>query len=190
MRCIIGQGNPEAKYTGTRHNIGFFVLDMFAQTQNAQWQHKPRFKANCTEMTLHGEKVLLVKPTTYYNETGESARAVKDFYKLENSDILVIHDELALPFGTLRTRQDGSDAGNNGIKSLNAHLGTDYARLRIGIMNDKRSVMGDVDFVLGTFSTDERAVLGDIAKTALEIIDNFIAGTLAHHTVKTTLNAE
>lgn len=189
MKVILAQGNPESKYNGTRHNVGFFIIDQLADTHNVQWQPKSKFKADCAEITVGGEKVLLVKPTTYYNATGESARAVKDFYKLDNSDLLVIHDELALPFGTLRTRQDGSDAGNNGIKSLNAHIGTEYARLRIGVYNEKRSRTGDVDFVLGKFSADEKQALDAIAKSALLIIGDFITGNLAHHTVK-VLDAE
>lgn len=190
MKIVIAQGNPESKYAGTRHNVGFLVLDKLANKNGAQWQTKTKFKADCSEITIDGEKVLLVKPTTYYNLTGESARAVKDFYKLFNSDILVVHDELALPFGTLRTRFDGSDAGNNGIKSISAHIGPDYARLRIGIANDKRSVMDDADFVLGSFSADERAALDTITSSALDIIDTFIRGSLTHQTVKTGSNAE
>lgn len=190
MKLIFAQGNPESKYNGTRHNVGFFVIDALADAHNAQWQPKSKFKADCAEVTIDSEKVLLVKPTTYYNVTGESARALKDFYKIENNDILVIHDELALPFGTLRTRGDGSDAGNNGIKSLNAHIGTDYARLRIGVYNDKRSQTGDVDFVLGKFTNEEQAALPDITNAAHAIINSFIAETLEHHTIKTLSDAE
>lgn len=189
MKLIFAQGNPETKYAGTRHNIGFFVLDTFVATHNAQWQPKAKFKADCAEITVSGHKVLLVKPTTYYNSTGESARAIKDFYKLDNSDILVVHDELALPFGRLRTRRDGSDAGNNGIKSLNAHIGADYARLRIGVHSDIRTRTGDVDFVLGAFTAAERKSLSDVTTAALTIIDDFINDTLTHHTIK-VLDAE
>lgn len=184
MKLILAQGNPESKYADTRHNVGFLIIDTFADIHEANWQPKSKFKADCAEVTINGEKVLLARPTTYYNATGESARAIKDFYKLENSDILVVHDELALPFGTLRTRQDGSDAGNNGIKSLNAHIGTDYARLRVGVFNDKRSLTGDIDFVLGKFTVDEKVSLDDITKAALVIMNDFINDRLEHHTIK------
>ncbi|MEO5950274.1 MAG: aminoacyl-tRNA hydrolase [Candidatus Saccharimonadales bacterium] len=190
MKIIIAQGNPESQYNGTRHNVGFFLLDTYAAKHDAQWQTKTKFKSEYTELMIKGEKILLFKPTTFYNSTGEAASAIKAFYKIENDQILVIHDELALPFGTLRTRQDGSDAGNNGIKSINAHIGTDYARLRVGIANDKRSLVGDADFVLGKFTADEEVALTDITKSAHGIINLFVTGTLTHHTVKALPEAD
>src|SRR5690606_14619185 len=114
---------------GTRHNIGYMAGNTFAKEQKVTFAEKPKFRAYIAEATIENEKVLLVKPTTFYNNVGESARALIDFYKLTPSeDFLVIHDDLALPFGTIRVRKKGSDAGNNGIKSLNAHTGSDYAR--------------------------------------------------------------
>ncbi|MEP6710637.1 MAG: aminoacyl-tRNA hydrolase, partial [Candidatus Saccharibacteria bacterium] len=134
MKLIFAQGNPGDQYNTTRHNVGFAILDALAKKFEASFTSKPKFFADIAELNIEGEKILLVKPATFYNETGKSARALVDFYKLAPAtDVLVVHDDLALPFGTLRTREKGSDAGNNGIKSLNAHLGPDYARLRIGI---------------------------------------------------------
>lgn len=179
MKIIFAQGNPEAKYTDTRHNVGFAVLDQYAQQQSAQFSDKPKFFAQVAELVVAGEKVLLTKPTTYYNETGRSARTLVDFYKADPAtDLLVVHDDLALPFGTLRVRQQGSDAGNNGIKSLNAHLGTNYHRLRIGVSNDSREHIVDVDFVLSRFSREESdALAATIIPAACDIIDTFVAGT-------------
>lgn len=178
MKVIFAQGNPGSRYEHTRHNAGFSALDFYARQQNLTFQNKAKFHADIAEITAGDEKVLLVKPTTFYNETGQSARALADFYKLRGSDILVLHDELSLPFGTLRTREKGSDAGNNGIKSLNAHLGEDYARLRIGTWNDIADKAGSFDFVLSNFSADESAKLqSDIFPKIVEIIDDFIAGT-------------
>lgn len=157
MKLIVGLGNPETKYDGTRHNTGFFVLDSFAAKTGAKWQHKDKFKAFVAE--LPDQTVLLVKPTTYYNLVGESVRALADFYRIPPEDILVIHDELALPFGTLRTREKGSDAGNNGIKSLNAHLGHTTKRLRVGIHNELAAFMDASDFVLGKFTPKEKQQL-------------------------------
>ena len=176
MKLIFAQGNPDSQYATTRHNVGFLVVDSFASKYNASFAKKSKFFAEIAEVTIDSEKVLLVKPTTYYNETGKSTRALVDFYKLApESDILVVHDDLALPFGTLRTREKGSDAGNNGIKSLNAHLGPDYARLRIGIYNDLRDRIPDADFVLSKFTKDETGMLRNtvIPKT-LELIEAFI----------------
>lgn len=177
MKIVFAQGNPDPDYTTTRHNVGFLLLDSFASKHDVSFLAKPKFFATIAELTVEGEKVLLVKPTTYYNETGQSARALVDFYKLDPAtDILVVHDDLALPFGTLRTREKGSDAGNNGIKSLNAHLGPDYARLRIGIYNDRRDLIPDADFVLSKFTKNEAGTLKDaVVPKALDVINDFIA---------------
>ena len=177
MKVIFAQGNPGRQYTATRHNVGFIILDALAD--GAHFAPKPKFFAEMAETQIAGEKTLLVKPQTFYNETGRSARAILDFYKLDPSDLLVIHDDLALPFGSLRIREKGSDAGNNGIKSLNAHLGPDYMRLRVGIYNDLRDRMHDADFVLGNLSSTEQAFL---IKTIIpkidELVESFCRGNL------------
>jgi PTH1 family peptidyl-tRNA hydrolase len=180
MKLIFAQGNPGKDYSTTRHNVGFIALDTLASKQGATLTSKPKFHADIAELTIAGEKVLFVKPTTFYNETGQSARSLVDFYKLDTtSDVLVIHDDLALPFGKIRIREKGSDAGNNGIKSLNAHLGPDYNRIRIGIENELRSRMGDINFVLGHFSKDEAAALDEtIIPKTIELIELFCAGKL------------
>ncbi|MGB4767787.1 MAG: aminoacyl-tRNA hydrolase [Candidatus Saccharimonas sp.] len=184
MKLIIGIGNPELRFAGTRHNTGFTLLDSYAAANGAAFKHSVKFKADIAELTHDGEKVLLVKPTTYYNLVGESVRALCDFYKLSTDDILVIHDELALPFGTIRTRLGGSDAGNNGVKSLNQHIGTTTQRLRIGVWNELCDKMNDADFVLAKFSATERMQLTKITDAASSHIDDFIAGKLVHHTLR------
>lgn len=177
MKLILAQGNPGPEYEQTRHNVGFLSLDFFAQQRNTSFHAKPKFYAEIAEVTTDSDKVLLVKPTTFYNETGKAARAIADFYKVDTSDILVIHDELALPFGTLRTREKGSDAGNNGIKSLNAHLGENYSRIRIGTWNEIAAKAGSFDFVLSRFSKEEAGALSaTIFPKVVELIDDFIAG--------------
>lgn len=179
MKVIFAQGNPGPDYAPTRHNVGWQILDAFARQQRSDFAPKPKFFAEIAETSVAGEKILLVKPQTFYNETGRSARAIVDFYKLAPSDILVIHDELALPLGTLRTREKGSDAGNNGIKSLNAHLGQDYTRLRVGVANDQLDRIGAFDFVLGKFSAEERKLIeSSLITKATELIDHFCRGKL------------
>lgn len=174
MKLVLAQGNPGNEYTKTRHNIGFMALDEFAATNNVNFQTKSKFFADIAELSVAGEKILLVEPTTYYNETGRAARALADFYKIDPQDILVVHDDKALPFGTLRTREKGSDAGNNGVKSLNSHLGEQYARIRIGIANDLSQRIPATDFVLGNFTADEMAKLQkDILPKISELINNF-----------------
>jgi len=181
MKVIIGLGNPETRYNNTRHNTGFAAVDAIAKKASASFQTKDKFKAHVAETTLSGEKVLLVKPLTFYNESGQSYRAIVDFYKLEPEDVLIIHDELSLPFGTVRNRVGGSDAGNNGIKSINTHGGDSTVRIRVGVGSEHRTVMGDTDFVLGRYSKDEHAILNDqLMPKILTSIESFISGTFEH----------
>jgi peptidyl-tRNA hydrolase, PTH1 family len=176
MKIILAQGNPGADYTNTRHNVGFLAVAFYGTKHQLIFQNKSKFYAEIAEVTIGEQKILFAKPTTFYNETGRAARSLADFYKIPSTDILVIHDDLALPFGTLRTRQKGRDAGNNGIKSLNAHLGEQYHRIRVGIWNDLAERMSATDFVLGTFSTEEAQKLqSDILPKIAELIDDFIA---------------
>lgn len=187
MKIIFAQGNPESRFDGTRHNIGFAVIDQFALEQGASWSDKPKSFAMIAELMIDGEKVLLVKPTTYYNDTGKAARKLIDFYELDPAtDLLVLHDDLALPLGTIRTRGQGSDAGNNGIKSLNAHIGPDYHRIRIGIWNELSGRMDAADFVLSKFSKDESEIIKtSITPHCITAITQFISGDLSitSHTV-------
>ncbi len=180
MKIIFAQGNPEPDYAKTRHNIGFEILNFVANQHNLKWLEKPKFNALVTEFLIGTEKVLLVKPTTFYNETGLSARKIIDFYKIDTSkDFLVIHDELALDFGVIRIRQQGSDAGNNGIKSLSSHLGDNYHRVRIGIANKTHEFAADADFVLSKLSLAESKQLqADIAPTVVDLISDFCRGEL------------
>jgi len=177
MKIIFAQGNPGKEYAHTRHNVGFTALDTLAKKYDADFIKKPKFHAEIAEISVGAEKVLLVKPMTFYNETGQAARLLLDFYKLEPSkDFLVIHDELALPLGTVRTRLQGSDAGNNGIKSLNAHIGIHYSRIRIGIYTEHHDRSNDMHFVLGLFTTDEKEILTSIFTITEKFVVDFIAG--------------
>lgn len=176
MKLVIALGNPEQKYANTRHNVGFYALDYFAEQQGLKWQGKPKFKAE----TALGDRFLLAKPTTYYNLTGESTRQIADFYKLSPHDILVVHDDLALPLGTIRTRLGGSPAGNNGVKSITQHIGEDTARLRIGTHTE---FPGDqTDFVLGKFTATEQQAIDAQLPKITQVIASFLAGNFEHTT--------
>lgn len=170
MKVIVGFGNPGNKYNFTRHNLGFLALDFYAKVHKLEWQKKPKFNALVIKDDEHD--LLLVKAQTYYNEVGLSVRTILDFYKLKAQDILVICDDFNLEFGKVRFRERGSAGGNNGLKSLVAHLGTeDFPRLRIGTANDGlRSKIGDTDFVLSRFDDQEYEKLPQI----LREIDDFI----------------
>jgi PTH1 family peptidyl-tRNA hydrolase len=174
MKLVIALGNAEPRYDNTRHNVGFWCVDAYAKEQGATWKQSDKFRAYIAEATLNGEKVILAKPTTYYNLVGESGRSIADFYKIAPEDILIIHDDFALPLGTLRTRLGGGDAGNNGIKSMTQHLGGETARLRIGTYTEHRDIMDDVDFVLGHFSKDEQTVLTNLLPKITGVINSFI----------------
>lgn len=191
MKIIFAQGNPDTKYVRTRHNTGFLILDAVGEKYGAIWRDIDKYKGRISTVTINGEKVLLVKPLSYYNDTGLVARTLADYYKLDPAqDFLVIHDDLALPFGTIRVRDSGSDAGNNGIKSLNQHLGPQYQRIRVGIWTDLRDKMDDVNFVLGTFPKEEFDILqNDITPKAIEMIEAFVDGTLELSSHKISLPA-
>ena len=185
MKVILALGNPGEKYAYTRHNAGFLVIDQLAAGQSAQFSNKPKFFADIAELNMSGKKILLVKPTTYYNEVGISARAILDFYKLTLDDVLIIHDDTALDFGKIRVRKGGRDAGSNGLKSLHAHIGSDFWHIRIGTDNLLRRQIGDVDFVLSKFNADERTILRDwTIPEAIKLIGTFLDDTIEPISVK------
>lgn len=183
MKLIIGLGNPEERYINTRHNVGFRVLHEYAAERGVSFQLKEKFRAQIAECSIEGEKVVLAQPTTYYNGSGEAAHLISTFYKLDPTDVLIVHDELALPFGTVRTRIGGSDAGNNGVKSISQHLGPETARIRIGIYNELRDRIDDADFVLSNFTKEEDTSLREtLVKKTISLIDDFVTGDFEHVT--------
>lgn len=188
MKLIFALGNPEPRYDDTRHNVGFWVADNWVKNQASQFSLKPKLKAQIAEVRVGEEKIIVAKPTTYYNLVGESYRAIVDFYKLAPQDVLVIADDLALPIGTLRTRQGGSGAGSNGIKSLNAHGGQETMRLRIGTANSLVDKMPAADFVLSRFSADEKTSLQAMNELVEEIIKKFINDSLEATTHRYSLS--
>lgn len=176
ISLIVGLGNVGKEFEGTRHNSGFMTLDVYRKMNDLPaWQEKAKFKAFVSEGFVAGKKVILVKPTTLYNLSGEAVRALKDFYKLTNHDITVVHDELDLPFGTIKEKQGGGSAGSNGLKSIISHIGEDFKRIRIGIKNDQLATstssgsskkVDAADFVLAKFSVVEKKQLDEIIETA------------------------
>lgn len=180
VRLIVGLGNVGKKYEKTRHNAGFMAVDAYREEKDfPEWQEKQKFKAHISEDFMAGQKVVLVKPTTLMNLSGESVRALKDFYKVQNEDITVIHDELDLPFGTVKSKNGGGSAGHNGLKSLIKHIGEDFHRIRIGVKNvqlvDSTSSpsvkqIDSADFVLANFSQQELKKLPEVIQEAIEKI--------------------
>ena len=158
MYIIVGLGNPSKQYEGTRHNAGFMTLDVLADRYNIDISEK-KHKALCGKGVIEGNKVVLLKPQTFMNLSGESVRAAADFYKVAPEEIIVIYDDISLEPGQLRVRKKGSAGGHNGMKNIIAHLGTqDFPRIRVGV-GEKPAGMDLADYVLGRFSKGERELL-------------------------------
>mgnify|MGYP001358292282 FL=1 len=173
MKLIVGLGNPGKKYEQTRHNAGFMVIDAYAKKHGVSLSKKQKFKGEIGQFTKGGETILLLKPLTYMNLSGESVRAVREFYGIHDTDILIVYDDLDLSTGKLRIRQKGSAGGHNGIKSIIEHLHSqNFHRLRIGI--DRHPVIPTVDYVLGRFSKAEKALIDDAIVTSMDVLDDWI----------------
>jgi len=183
---IIGLGNPGKEYAGTRHNIGFEVLDEFArQNDFPGWTAKKDLRADITVQNLGENRVVLAKPATFMNNSGQAAQAVQRFYRVYNQNTLAVYDELAIPFGQLRTRLGGSDAGHNGVKSLIQHIGNDFGRLRMGIGSETSQKADAANFVLGKFTKAEQGNLPLIIREANVLITEYIfSGQLSTETRK------
>jgi len=181
---IIGLGNPEQKYDGTRHNIGFAVIDEFATKNDfPAWIVKKDLKCHITTANMGETRVILCKPTTFMNNSGEAAQTVQHFYRVYNQSTLAVYDELAIQFGQLRTRLGGSDAGHNGVKSLIQHIGDDFGRLRVGIGSSVAEKADSADFVLGKFTKNEQESLPLILREANALATEFVfGGQLPHET--------
>jgi len=166
MKIIVGLGNPGTKYTGTRHNIGFEVIDYLAAGPGCS-PFREKFEAFVAEMKEGEETILLVKPLTFMNLSGRAVRAILDFYKLSVEQVLIVCDDFNLPLGKLRVRAKGSHGGQNGLRNIQEQLGTDaYARLRIGV---GQPTPGDaVDFVLSKFKPGERAATEEAIASAAQ----------------------
>ena len=168
MKVVVGLGNPGSRYAGTRHNVGFAVLDLLAQGPRAgRWQS--RFQAQVCELTEDATKVLLVKPDTFMNLSGRCVRQVVDFYQLPLEDLLVVCDDVNLPLGKLRFRPRGTHGGHNGLRDIQSHLGTThYSRLRIGVGAPDEKEM--IDHVLGRFRPAEKAIMDEAVETAAQAV--------------------
>lgn len=166
MWLIAGLGNPGPSYAGNRHNVGFMVLDLMARRlEGDSWRDK--FSGRVTRVSLKEDEAWLLKPMTYMNRSGDSVQPCAAFYKIERERIIVVHDELDLPFGTVRIKKGGGPGGHNGIKSLIARLGPDFIRVRIGVGRPPAGYRGDVaDFVLTNFRPEEREKLPQVLKNA------------------------
>ncbi len=170
-QLIVGLGNPESRYDGTRHNIGFEAVDALAKSWQVSWQENKRFQGMfATKTQTNGDKIYLLKPLTYMNRSGQSVRTVVDWFKLATDSVFVIYDEMDLPVGRLRMRLSGSAGGHNGIKSIISYLGgQNFPRLRVGI--GKSQNKETISHVLGKFSPNEFKVINEILQLVVDAVD-------------------
>lgn len=181
---IVGLGNIGKEYEGTRHNIGFAAVDRFVADHDfSGWTDKKDLKCHLATAQLADTKVIVIKPTTFMNLSGEAVQAAVHFYKINPNNIVVVHDELDVPFGQIRTRVGGGSAGHNGIKSVTQHLGEQYGRVRIGIGPKTHDQMDSSDFVLARFSAAEQEQLKNLTREASAILSEYAySGELPHET--------
>lgn len=174
---IVGLGNIGKEYAGTRHNIGFDVVDNFAAKQDfPDWINKKDLKCYLTSHKLGDSKVILIKPTTYMNNSGEAVQAVQHFYRLDNSKTLVVYDELDIDFGMIRMRIGGKSAGHNGIKSITKYCDEDYRRVRVGIGPKKPAQISSEDFVLGKFAKTQEKNIKLLLQETNSILSEYAYG--------------
>ncbi len=175
---IVGLGNIGDKYENTRHNVGFTCVDEFAKAEGFDaWIEKKDLKCLYASKTLGSTRVILIKPTTFMNLSGEAVQEAIHYFKVEQQHTLVIHDELDIPFGQLRMRTGGSDAGHNGIKSVTQNIGENYARIRVGVGPKTPESIDSADFVLQRFSEQELGHMQELTREVASIVNEFIFGT-------------
>ena len=174
MFMIVGLGNPGRQYVGTRHNIGFEIADALCAKYDIKLK-KSKFRAEMGDGRIGGEKVLVVKPQTYMNLSGEAVRDIAEYYDIESERILVIFDDISLPVGKLRIRIKGSAGGHNGVKNIIYQLGTDeFPRIKVGIGAPEHAGYELKDYVLGRFSEDEIKILIQTAIRATDAVEELI----------------
>jgi PTH1 family peptidyl-tRNA hydrolase len=172
MKVIVGLGNPGSRYRATRHNVGYAVIDLLAQSPGTS-RFQSHFEAEIAERTEEGDKVLLVRPETFMNLSGRCVRQVVDYYDVPLRDLLVICDDVNLPLGKQRWRARGTHGGHNGLRDIQTHLGTTvYSRLRIGVGAPEENEM--IDYVLGKFRPSERPIIDESLQLAVQAADYWI----------------
>ena len=172
---IVGLGNPGEKYARTRHNLGFLALDLLAERQKLKI-NRIKYKALVAETEFGSARCLLMKPQTYMNLSGEAVREAAQFYKIPSDHVLVIYDDVSLPVGKLRVRPSGSAGGHNGIKNIIAHLGTDvFPRVKVGVGAPSHPDYDMVDWVIGSFSAQEKKIVDEALDRALDAAECIIS---------------
>lgn len=172
MKLIFGLGNPGEKYVGTRHNLGFKVVEELGKSvkgQGESWKYEEKFKSEILSFTLNASRFTLVKPQTYMNNSGMAVRLLMDYYKLQSTDVIIVYDELDLPLGKIKVRVGGASAGHHGVESIMEHLGSDqFTRVRLGI----GPAVGPAEkFVLELFKSSEKPQVKQMIGQAVKALD-------------------
>lgn len=176
MKLIVGLGNPGRQYKKTRHNVGFIILDSLQKELHASdWTLSKKFNAEISEIGQGDDKILLVKPMTFMNHSGQAVGLIMHYYKIKLDDLIVVHDDKDIKLGEIKIQSNKNHAGHNGIKSIMEHIGTkNFMRLRVGVASENKRKMSDTSsFVLGKFGLFEKKKLEEIiGKSTLEIKNN------------------
>ena len=179
MKLFVGLGNPGLKYERTRHNAGFMVIDQLSKAWNIQLSEEKKFKGEIGRGVVKGEKVILLKPTTFMNLSGECVRAALDFYKISPDNLIIIYDDISLDVGRLRVRRDGSAGGHNGIKSILEHLGTKtFPRIKVGVGQKPHPDYDLASWVLSEFKADELKALEGTFPTVCEGLEKILTTSI------------
>ncbi len=173
MKMIVGLGNPGPKYLLTRHNIGFMVIDALAQRWG-QGVFRSEHKSLTEKLSLEGQKLLLAKPQTYMNLSGEAVQSLLSYYAVETEDLVVIQDDCDLPFQALRLQRHRGHGGHNGIRNIHQHLGPDYIRLKLGVGRPSHPSQPVADYLLSDFSREEQKALPDFLAYSCEALENLL----------------
>lgn len=169
-RAIVGLGNPGPDYARTRHNAGFWLLDRLADAERASFRKESRFHGEMAEVTLAGEKLLLLKPMTWMNESGRAVQALMAFHKLLPGELLIAHDELDIPPGAARLKLGGGHGGHNGLRDIHEKIGPDYRRLRIGVGHPGQKELVTPWLTRGRASGEDQKLIDEAMTAALEIL--------------------
>lgn len=171
MKLIVGLGNPGKEYDGTRHNLGFAVLDTLAAKHDGTFGLNKKFNAEICEFFINGEKIILAKPQTFMNKSGESVREIVGYFNISNDRVWVLHDDIDLEIGSVRVRKNGSSGGHKGVQSIMDNLGTEsFVRFRLGIKSEHCDFLSTEEVVLQRFCKEEEKPMKDaISKTVVEI---------------------
>ena len=182
MKLIVGLGNPGKEYELTRHNAGFMVIDALAEKLGVELVNERKLKADIA-ITLRAETLILAKPTTFMNLSGESIQKIASYYKVAVEDIWVISDDLDLEYGTIRVRRGGSSGGHNGLKDIIEKVGEDFVRFRLGIKNEDSNKIPSEKFVLQNFTKQEQEGLESIVTKAIDLIVDGLQKGIEHKSV-------